>query len=78
MSFLLARGLDGLNRVAAEIWFRPKTHVFSVDLADPQATAAAYERIKREVGVPDVIFNNAGVGALVCTWKKRIRPNCSK
>lgn len=60
---LLARGLDGLNRVAAEIAvFGRKAHVFSVDLADPQATAITCERIKREVGVPDVIFNNAGVG----------------
>lgn len=60
---LLARGVDALNAVAAEIaQFGRKAHVFPVDLADSAATTAVCERIKREVGVPDVIFNNAGVG----------------
>ncbi len=55
---LLARRADRLQALAEEIG----AEAFSVDLADAEATAAVCARILEEIGVPDIIINNAGAG----------------
>lgn len=42
-----------------------KSHVFPLDVTDNSAVVKAANIIKKEIGVPDVIFNNAGSGV----WK---------
>jgi short-subunit dehydrogenase len=65
---MLARGADRLHVLAAEIaQIGGMAHVFPVDLSDAQATALVCAQIMREVGTPDVVFNNAGVGRWLYT-----------
>jgi short-subunit dehydrogenase len=60
---LLARSRGGLEAVADKVRAAGSTaHVYPVDLADPEAVEAAARRIEQEVGVPDVLVNNAGAG----------------
>ncbi|GIV98465.1 MAG: putative oxidoreductase YqjQ [Herpetosiphonaceae bacterium] len=60
---LLARTQSILEQLAAEIRVRGGTaHVFPVDLADLAAIAHVTQTIKREIGTPDILINNAGAG----------------
>jgi uncharacterized protein len=65
---LLARSADKLARLVAEIsQSGGSAHAFAVDLTDPQAVSASAARITSEVGTPDVVINNAGVGRWLFT-----------
>jgi NADP-dependent 3-hydroxy acid dehydrogenase YdfG len=59
---MLARSDDELRRRAVEIG--PNTVPIRCDLSDPVAVGAMAERVLRELGVPDVIVNNAGAFSL--------------
>ena len=60
---LLARTQSKLDSVADEIrGSGGEAFVYPCDLSDPEAVSATAERIKAEVGVPDVLINNAGAG----------------
>ena len=60
---LLARTQSKLDAVADEIRNAGgQAYVYSVDLGDADAVSATAERIKAEVGVPDILINNAGAG----------------
>ena len=60
---LLARRQSELDRVAAEIAAAGgEARGYPVDLTDLEAIARVAEAIKAEVGVPDIIVNNAGAG----------------
>lgn len=60
---LLARREDELDAVAKAISEAGgEAHAYPVDCADQQAVARVAERIKSELGVPDIIVNNAGAG----------------
>lgn len=60
---LLARDETRLQAVAAAIRRAGGgASVFRADLAGPEATARACERILGEIGVPDAIVNSAGAG----------------
>ncbi|QYZ65249.1 MAG: hypothetical protein OI74_07880 [Gammaproteobacteria bacterium (ex Lamellibrachia satsuma)] len=63
---LLARNEDGLRKVAKEIEANGgKAHVYPVDLSDSAAVENMSQHIFNEVGVPDILINNAGSGR----WK---------
>lgn len=63
---LLARSLPKLEKVAAEIEAGGgRARVYPVDLSDPAAVEVVVQRILAEVGVPDILINNAGSGR----WK---------
>jgi short-subunit dehydrogenase len=63
---LVARRPDALAEVAAAIARAGGTaHSYPADLAEPDAVAALAARVQAEVGVPDVLVNNAGAGR----WK---------
>lgn len=58
---LLARDADALEAVARAIRRRGgEAHVIPSDLRDPDAAAAAAERILSEAGTPEVVISNAG------------------
>lgn len=60
---LLARGRAALEEVAAGIRARGgRATPYPVDVGDLAAVAATCLAIGREVGIPDVIVNNAGAG----------------
>jgi len=61
---LLARSEAKLARVAAEVGALSQTPVFyrAVDLSDPQQVAAVAGEISSQLGIPDVLLNNAGAG----------------
>ena len=60
---LLARTQSKLDAVADEIRTGGGVaHVYPCDLGDADAVNATAERIKAEVGVPDILINNAGAG----------------
>ena len=60
---LQARGLEKLQAVAEEIKSEGgQVHIYSVDLTDLRAVGAAAEKVINEVGLPDIIINNAGAG----------------
>lgn len=62
---LLARRLEKLEAVAAKVTAAGgEPHVLPVDLSDMEATKAVGAAIL-EIGVPDVVINNAGAGE----WK---------
>jgi short-subunit dehydrogenase len=63
---LLARSERGLKKVAAEIAADGgQARIYKVDLADRTAVEDVARRILGEVGVPDILINNAGSGR----WK---------
>jgi len=63
---LLARREDELRRVADEIkQAGGEARVYPVDLANSSSVTEIAQRIKAEVGTPDIIVNNAGSGK----WK---------
>jgi short-subunit dehydrogenase len=60
---LLARGKELLDQVAAEIGSAGgKAWTYPVNLADAEAVAAVAQQITEELGIPDIIVNNAGAG----------------
>ena len=60
---LLARNREALQRVAAEIEAQGGVaKVYPADLTDPKAASAAVAAITADLGVPDVLLNNAGSG----------------
>ncbi len=60
---LLSRRKDELDKVASEISKKGgKAHVYAVDLTNPSAVEETTNKIKSEIGVPDIIVNNAGSG----------------
>lgn len=60
---LLARNAGRLNQIAKDIEANSgKADVFSVDVGDWKAVKLLAEQIKIEIGVPDIIINNAGGG----------------
>lgn len=60
---LLARTQSKLEAVANEVRSAGgEAHVYPCDLSDAEAVSSTAERIKAEVGVPDVLINNAGAG----------------
>jgi short-subunit dehydrogenase len=60
---LLARTEEKLGAVAADVKAAGgSAHVFPVDLYDKEATAAVVARIREQLGVVDVVVNNAGAG----------------
>jgi NAD(P)-dependent dehydrogenase (short-subunit alcohol dehydrogenase family) len=62
----IARSSDDLAEVAAQTGALP----YVLDVADPIAVEEVFARILSEVGVPDLLVNNAGVsGASGMTWQ---------
>ncbi len=60
---LLARNRAGLEQVATEIKQKGgEAWVYPVDLSDAGAVERTGQAILREVGVPDILINNAGAG----------------
>ncbi|MGB8274558.1 MAG: SDR family NAD(P)-dependent oxidoreductase [Alphaproteobacteria bacterium] len=60
---LLARRQDELARVAGDISAKGGVaKTYGVDLTDAKAVAAVCRRVKDELGVPDIVVNNAGAG----------------
>lgn len=66
----LARSSDDLDDVAAQTGASP----YVLDVADPVAVADVFGRILSEVGLPDLLVNNAGVsGANGKTWRHSVQ-----
>lgn len=60
---MLARSADRLDAVAESIRAaRGSATAYPVDLSDSRATEATATRIKRDLGAPDILINNAGAG----------------
>lgn len=60
---LLARNVERLNAVADAIRESGGTATaFPIDLADANAVEETSAKIAREIGIPDVLINNAGAG----------------
>ncbi|UCH29650.1 MAG: SDR family NAD(P)-dependent oxidoreductase [Myxococcales bacterium] len=60
---LIARTQSKLDAVADDIRRGGgEAHVYPCDVSDADAVAATAARIKAEVGLPDVLINNAGAG----------------
>lgn len=60
---LLDRNVEGGEQAALEITETGGDAFFrKIDLADGQAVTAACEAILSEIGAPDILFNNAGIG----------------
>jgi short-subunit dehydrogenase len=65
---LVARNRDALDRVAAQARALGATaRAYPVDLADLRAAETAADQVVQELGVPDVIVNNAGSGRWLFT-----------
>jgi short-subunit dehydrogenase len=63
---LLARREDQLAEVARQAGlFGVRTCVATCDVTDPNAVARAFERVRSELGEPDILMNAAGLGI----WK---------
>ena len=61
---LIARSADELERTRDEILAAGgAAAAHSLDIADPEAVARVFERVRDEEGRLDVLINNAGVGA---------------
>ena len=60
---LLARSEQALDQVAAEIASAGGTAwMYTVDLTDPEGIATVGAQISHQLGTPDILINNAGVG----------------
>jgi uncharacterized protein len=56
---LVARSEDKLRALADEL---DGARAYPADVSDAKAVAGVAQRVKQELGVPDVIVNNAGAG----------------
>ncbi|ACU06240.1 3-ketoacyl-ACP reductase [Pedobacter heparinus] len=80
---LAARTASDLDRVAAELKpYGVKTAIVTMDVADINAVNAAVLALKSELGVVDILINNAGIGAFGSfmelepeKWEQIIRVN---
>ncbi|MDZ4676398.1 MAG: SDR family NAD(P)-dependent oxidoreductase [Oligoflexia bacterium] len=71
---ILARSLSDLEKVAGEIKSKalssnlpaPAIYIYAVDLSDAKATEVTAQKIISEIGVPDILINNAGAGKFRC------------
>ena len=60
---LLARNIEKLEQVSTQIKQQGgKSYHYAVDLSNNEQVASIALRIKKEVGIPDIIINNAGAG----------------
>jgi uncharacterized protein len=60
---LLARNQFALEKVAADISASGgEARVYPVDLTDAEAVAQLANKISTDIGIPDIIINNAGAG----------------
>ncbi|MFT5317837.1 MAG: short-subunit dehydrogenase [Chlamydiales bacterium] len=61
---LLARSTNALEKIAAEINAEEKgrAHFFSVDLSKESEILSVSTKIKSQIGIPDALVNNAGIG----------------
>jgi len=60
---LLARDEEKLKQVAEEINLQGgQADIFSLDIGDYEAVIEVSGRIKSDIGIPDIIINNAGGG----------------
>ena len=60
---LLARRVDRLAEVARDVEAAgPRALALGVDVTDETAVRDAVARVERELGVPDLVMLNAGVG----------------
>lgn len=60
---IMDRNVEGGEAATREIQESGGDAVFrQIDLADGEATTATCEAVLAEIGVPDVLFNNAGIG----------------
>ena len=60
---ILDRNVEGGEHAAREINEAGGDAIFrEIDLANGNATTAACEAVLNEIGVPDILFNNAGIG----------------
>lgn len=65
---LLARSQARLEQVTDKISRQGGTaYPRAVDLTDPEAVQSTAEKILREIGVPDILLNNAGSGKWLST-----------
>jgi len=63
---LLARREEELKKIAIEIKQNGGyAKFYVVDISDYKSVEKVAKKIKKEIGVPDIIFNNAGIGI----WK---------
>jgi len=60
---LLARSEDNLKKVADEIKKEGGyAKYYTIDISDHKSVDKISKKIKKDIGVPDIIFNNAGSG----------------
>lgn len=61
---LLARSTDALRKIVEEINAEKKglAHFFPVDLARESEVLVVSAKIKSQIGIPDALVNNAGIG----------------
>ena len=72
---LLARRIDRLNTIAAEIGrVGGKASAFAVDLSDAKAIAAVAREILETHGSPHILVNNAGAGRWIPMLESRAQP----
>ncbi|MEP7054440.1 MAG: SDR family oxidoreductase [Actinomycetota bacterium] len=64
----IARSQAGLDDLATKTGAKP----YVLDVADPDAVHDVFARIESELGVPDLLVNNAGIGgALARSWEQQ-------
>ncbi len=79
---LAGRRADKLEETAKEAG-NAKTLVVPTDVSDPESIRAMFDRVRKEYGRLDLLFNNAGIGAPAVpmeelpleTWKKVVDTN---
>ncbi len=62
---MVARGRDALEAAAARAGAAGEAHAHALDASDAAAVAELAARVRRDLGVPDVVVNSAGAG----TWR---------
>lgn len=61
---LIARNREALDRLASQLAIANyEVHTYACDLSDPHLVETVIAQIVSEVGLPDIIVNNAGAGA---------------
>ncbi len=77
---LVARSADKIEKLSEELG--TKATAMPTDVGDAEAVTQLFERIKKDYGAVDLMFNNAGVGyndpfseSKPAEWKKQIDAN---